>query len=116
MRSFVAQGKVVREPRTGRLSRESPRKKMTVEMERAFVWPEVPGDLAPWRKEEGERGEEAREMQRRRLRPDERHRLEPEDAQGVRERARKLLGGKVRWRPSWEQDGGATAVAMGREA
>ena len=112
---------MVRDNRTGRLSRASATKKMTVELVQGkpgqgpFVWPEEPRDLKEWGKEEKEAEEKFKEEQRKRQMPDERYKLEPEDAKGLRERARALLGGRVRWRPSWEEYGGEMAVAMGRE-
>lgn len=56
-----------------------------------------------------------REEQERRQRPDQSYQMEAEDAEGLRKRARVLLRGNVRWRPSWEEHGGEAVVAMGRE-
>lgn len=116
------QGKVTRDERNGRLSRASATKKMTVELVQGrpgqgpFVWPEVPEeDMKRWRAELDEREKKAEER-RLRSRPDESFKLEPEDAQGLKERARLLLQGKVRWRPSWEETGApALKKAMGRD-
>ena len=95
---------------------------MTVEMVRGrdgqggnFVWPEEAEDVKGKEEEEDGKKEKRLEEQRRRVTPDERYKLEPVDAKGLRERARLLLLGRARWRPSWEEDGGAAAVAMGRE-
>lgn len=121
VRSYVIQGKVRRNPRTRILSRASAQKKMTVEMvqdqpgQGAFVWPEEPQNLEPWKKEVKDLEDRYQEERTKRQQPDERHKLEPVGAKGLKERARALLAGKVRWRPSWEEHGGATAIAMGRE-
>ncbi len=115
----------MRDSRTGQLRRASAQKKMTVEMvqgkgdgdgQGAFVWPEGQSEEEKGKEKEVEdQRERVRDEYRRRQEPDERFKLEPEDAGGLRERARLLLRGKVRWRPSWEEHGGPTAVAMGRE-
>lgn len=116
VRSYVIQGKVRRDQRNGRVRRASAQKKMTVEMVQGqqgqgpFVWPEEP--QKPDAKDAERRYQQE---QTKRQQPDERLKSEPADAKGLKERARALLAGKVRWRPSWEEHGGATAMAMGRE-
>lgn len=107
------QGKVVR-MRNGRLRRERQEKKMTVEMETGkggFVWPDE-----EW-SEEGKEEEREKmkrvEEERRRERGEER-KGEREGEGSLRERKRALLGGRVRWRSSWVEDGGEAARAMGR--
>ncbi|KAF6235980.1 hypothetical protein HO173_005608 [Letharia columbiana] len=121
VRSFIIQGKVLRNDRTGRLARAGAAKKMTVEMVQGqegqgpFVWPEVPDEVLAEGREAQDARDKAVEEQKMRQQPDERYKLDPRDAKGLKERARLLLQGKVRWRPSWEENGGAAAVAMGRE-
>ena len=86
---------------------------MTVEMvtgvegQGPFVWPEE-------EKASKARRKEAEEVQKRRYQ-DQAHKLDPEDAGSLKERARLLLQGKVRWRPSWEENGGTAAAVMGRQ-
>lgn len=78
------------------------------------MWPEAPADLGKWGKESRDLMDREREVEGKRQRAEERFKLEPEDAAALRERARGLLGGKIRWRPSWEEIGGQSVVAMGR--
>lgn len=85
-----------------------------VEGQGPFIWPEEPKDIKP-----NEKMQIAQQKylgtQRKREQPDEKYKLDPEDAKSLKERATLLLQGKVQWMPSWEEHGGAAAVAMGRE-
>ena len=78
-----------------------------------FVWPAEPDDLEKQKKAQDTKDKE-QEVRRMRARQDEAYKLEPADATGLKERARLLLRGKVRWRPSWEENGGTAVEAMGR--
>ncbi len=96
-------GKVTRDSRTRRLKRATATKKMTVELVQGvrgqgpFVWPEVPEDLSPWGlREEGE--EKYLKERRRQTEMRERGEVEKGDKESLREKARELLAGKVRWR------------------
>ncbi|KAM0803100.1 hypothetical protein BDR22DRAFT_819308 [Usnea florida] len=119
VRSFVMHGKVHVDRRTGNAGRASARKKMTVEMvtgvegQGPFVWPE---EEKP--SEEAVKASRARrkaaDENKMRQNIEEAYKLDPVDAGSLRERARLLLQGKVRWKPSWQEDGGPTAAAMGR--
>ena len=120
MRSFIANGKVSRDQRTGRVRRASSSKKMTVELapggkgQGPFVWPEEMEDERGGGKEEREGNERMQEQQRKRQTPDERHKLDPPDAATLRKTAEAFLQGKARWKPSWEENGGQVAAAMGK--
>lgn len=106
VRSYIIHGKVVRDGRTGHLSRLPQQKKMTIEMpqSRPFVWPEEPEDQAPWDVEVQRAVEKERRVQ-----------LDDRSDQGtvmgvpvegekksLKEQANALLTGKARWRPGWE--------------
>lgn len=109
----------MKDRRTGRVGRARAWKKMTVEMvtgvegQGPFVWPEVEKEA----KEPGQAraSGKGREEAKKRMNRQEAHKLDPEDAGSLKERARLLLQGERRWRPSWEEHGGAAAVAMGRQ-
>lgn len=79
----------------------------------AFVWPDEPS--AGWRRD-GLRAEERllRGAREQRLREEREERVK-EDAGRLRERAGALVRGTAEWRPSWVENGGAVAVALGRE-
>lgn len=74
-------------------------KKMTVELDKPFVWPEAPKDLSKW---DGERFRKLQEEAQRQQNRDPSARLR--EAQGVAEVAQRLLAGKERWK------GGSGAV------
>ena len=84
-----------------------------VEGQGPFVWPEEE-KVSKEREKASEAMRKAREDHQRRRFQEEAHKLDPEDAGSLKERARLLLQGKVRWRPSWKEDGGAAPAAMGR--
>ncbi|KAL6719307.1 mitochondrial 54S ribosomal protein YmL41 [Lecanora helva] len=114
IRSYIAHGRTLRDQRTGQMYRERPVKKMTIEMAQGdnFVWPDPPEDLAPWEKgmqdamkrdrEEMEEGRGRRSGQGRVVLGE----MGERERGGLRERARALLEGRVKWRPGWEQQGG----------
>ncbi|KAL9130926.1 MAG: hypothetical protein Q9175_006898, partial [Cornicularia normoerica] len=96
VRSFVIQGKVTKDRYTARVSRASAKKKMTVELVQGvegqgpFIWPEEPKDIKP-----NEKMQIAQQKylgtQRKREQPDEKYKLDPEDAKSLKERATLLL-------------------------
>ena len=91
-----------------------------VEGQGPFVWPEVEKEskegekAAEERKKASGTRKKAAEEHRKRQYLDEAHELDPEDAGALKERARLLLQGKVRWRPSWQENRGPAAAAMER--
>lgn len=126
VRSFIIQGKVTRDLRSGRFRRTPPRKKMTIEMAQggggrvpagqgAFVWPDEPDAREEWRRDGLAEEERSLKAAREQGVREERNEMVKQDAGRLRDRARALVGGKVGWRPSWVENGGAMAVAMGRE-
>lgn len=78
-----------------------------------FVWPEEPRE-EEWAKEEREKEEEVLREKRKRAVREARHEVGAAEEERMRVRARALLEGRARWRPSWEENGGAMATAMGR--
>ncbi|KAK4693199.1 hypothetical protein P7C71_g4159, partial [Lecanoromycetidae sp. Uapishka_2] len=106
VRSYIIHGKVVRDARTGHLSRLRQQKKMTIEMPQnmPFVWPEEPEHLDPWDVEVQRAGEqETRE--RREDRSDQGTVMGvpvEADRKTLKSQAEALLTGKTRWRPGWE--------------
>ncbi|PSN59718.1 hypothetical protein BS50DRAFT_579749 [Corynespora cassiicola Philippines] len=87
VRSAVRQQPVRSEPGRRLLYRPDAKKYMTVEMEKPFVWPELPKDMAPWGHQEKEYQDRmVREMLKGK-RPGERR----EEAANLREQAKALL-------------------------
>ena len=73
---------------------------MTVELERPFVWPEVPEDLAEWNPVENKMAsEEQQGMQERMGGASDAMAVTEERRRGMREQAKALLEGRERWRP-----------------
>ncbi|KAK8216182.1 hypothetical protein IWZ01DRAFT_415324, partial [Phyllosticta capitalensis] len=83
-------------PRQRNWYRERSIKKMTVEMDRPFVWPEAPEDLSPWSHDLYHSAEKYREKQQDQQ--DDVH-AKPSDTKTLREQAEALLSGKQRWKP-----------------
>jgi large subunit ribosomal protein L23 len=71
-------------------------KKMTVEMERPFVWPEVP-DLEKWDKKTFDAAQKEREENEKQFRPDGRQ-IPTKERASIAEQARLLLQGKEKWK------------------
>ncbi|KAI9705410.1 MAG: hypothetical protein M1836_006165 [Candelina mexicana] len=110
VRSFVQQQKVRQgkpsslKPAARQWFRPRAIKKMTVEMERPFVWPDEPEDFEPWDKKTYDAAQESQKAER------EKYSLKatqnpPEDRETIAEQARRLLTGKERWRAQWEDVG-----------
>ncbi|KAI9794457.1 MAG: hypothetical protein M1816_005527 [Peltula sp. TS41687] len=110
VRSYVQQQRV-RQDRPG-AQRPAPRrwyrprsiKKMMVEMDKGFVWPEEPVDFAAWDKKSFDAVHEAQEEERDYLRPDGKF-LPDRERESIAEQARRLLRGQERWKPVWEDVG-----------
>jgi len=110
IRSYIIHGKVRRHRQTNRLVRASQQKKMTIEMKPGdnFVWPEVPAEVEEKKnsaqneavKMEREEQKENRSEQGQYL-----GNTAKKEKKGLREKARALLEGKVKWRPGWEESG-----------
>lgn len=86
---------------------------MTIEMQSGdgFVWPEQPADLEPWdKKVQDAAGRERRVMMEGRSAQGQDLKVVGRgEREGLRERARALLEGRVRWRAG----GGVAPVGMG---
>ena len=110
IRSHIVHGKVVRDVRTRQLHRTKQKKKMMIEMKAGdnFVWPEVPEDIQnrstelrdAIRKQKKEM-EEGRSPQGQYL-----HKVGENQREGLREKARALLQGKLKWKSQLEETGG----------
>ncbi|KAH7028342.1 hypothetical protein B0J12DRAFT_584289 [Macrophomina phaseolina] len=105
VRSFVQQQKIRQDDPTRK--RAMPRrwyrgpaiKKMTVEMERPFVWPEEPEDWSPYGRDLYRSAEKHAEDEQRRMMPDAVYEG-PQDKETLREQAERLRRGEEKWRPS----------------
>ncbi|KAJ9627723.1 mitochondrial 54S ribosomal protein YmL41 [Taxawa tesnikishii (nom. ined.)] len=98
IRSFVYQ----KRPKANHWYRPKSSKKMTVEMDSPFVWPEEPEDYAEWNKETYAQAEkDNEEFQKRRGRLGDTI-FSKEDRVAMREQAQRLLEGKERWRSGKE--------------
>ena len=81
---------------------------MTVEMERPFVWPEVP-DLEMWDKSVYEGTEKERDEHQKYMAPDS-SKLSPADRNSIAKQAKSLLQSTAAWKtgntnPKWEDVG-----------
>ncbi|KAK7528705.1 mitochondrial 54S ribosomal protein uL23m [Phyllosticta citriasiana] len=83
-------------PRQRHWYRERSIKKMTVEMDKPFIWPEKPEDLSPWSHDLYHAAEEFRGDQE--SKEDDIH-AKPADTKTLREQAEELLSGKTKWQP-----------------
>ncbi|KAI9709566.1 MAG: hypothetical protein M1820_003326 [Bogoriella megaspora] len=109
IRSYVHQHRVRQgkpravAPKRGQWFRPRATKRITVEMDKPFVWPDEPEDFTPWSKKTNDAAQEAQKQAQ------ESHtakaQMQPaEDRDTVAEQARRLLEGKEKWRPQWQVD------------
>ncbi|KAH8808716.1 hypothetical protein F5884DRAFT_793121 [Xylogone sp. PMI_703] len=115
VRSYIQQQKIRQDkpdatrPRPRRWHRPRSIKKMTVEMEQPFAWPEEPKDFSPWDKKTFDAAQKDRKALEDTFRPD--HRQQPtKERASIAEQAQAFLQGKEKWRPTskaleWEDDG-----------
>ncbi|KAI9667468.1 MAG: hypothetical protein M1821_000284 [Bathelium mastoideum] len=111
VRSYVQQQRIQHGQTTlGRLKPRTwhrPRsvKRMTVEMDKPFVWPEEPDNFEPWSKETRDATEkEQKEYEEKHM--SSAYRMPPKDGDLLAEQAQRLLSGKEKWRPQWQVDAG----------
>lgn len=117
VRSYVKQQRVEMEKVHGRIKvnrwhRPRAKKFMTVELERPFVWPAEPEDLSAWNKDEMEASRELNEKMSELMGPRKDTMINEDRRKSMREQARALLEGRVRWKPSVSS---ATMLAQGQE-
>ena len=101
--SRIRQGKnpAYARPAYKRWHRPRSTKRMTVELERPFAWPEEPEDLSAWnRREVGLQQEEQEGFQERQGPTSDQMGVPEERSRSMREQARALLEGRVKWRPA----------------
>ena len=115
VRSYVQQQRVrqdkpsAKKPSPRRWFRPRSIKKMTVEMDRGFAWPDEPEDYSAWDKKTFDAVREAQEKEREGLGRE--GALEPtEMREAMAEQAKRLLRGEERWKPIWENVGGEVEV------
>ncbi|KAI9827141.1 MAG: hypothetical protein M1832_005277 [Thelocarpon impressellum] len=109
VRSYVQQQRVRQDKPGARIA--SPRrwyrpraiKKMTVEMNAHFAWPEEVQDFTPWDKDTYDKAREAQEAERDAYMPDALEKP-PRDRKSIAEQAKRLLRGEDRWRPREEKE------------
>ncbi|KAI9884827.1 MAG: hypothetical protein M1823_003389 [Watsoniomyces obsoletus] len=110
VRSYVQQQRVREDkpsaiiPRPRRWFRPRAIKKMTVQMEQGFVWPEEPTDFKAWDKETYDTVKEAQELDKKSMRPESINEPTPERT-SIAEQARRMLRGEETWKPTWEDVG-----------
>ncbi|KAL9096902.1 MAG: hypothetical protein Q9165_000866 [Trypethelium subeluteriae] len=109
VRSYVQQQRV-RQSAPRQWYRPRAVKRMTVEMDKPFVWPEAPTDFEPWSKETFDAAHEEQDNLRKQMQPSA-DTLAPMDRETLAEQAERLLSGKEKWRPQWQADGGASRSA-----
>ncbi|KAK5165595.1 mitochondrial 54S ribosomal protein YmL41 [Saxophila tyrrhenica] len=112
VRSYVKQSRVqegdpkIPRPQPSRWHRPRPTKFMTVELERPFVWPEEPEDYAEWNKGEMEESEEEQKKLQESLGPTRDTIGNEERRTAMRDQAKALLEGRVKWKPVAEKGSG----------
>ncbi|KAK3638636.1 mitochondrial 54S ribosomal protein YmL41 [Elasticomyces elasticus] len=107
IRSYVQQSRIrqgqVKDPARPQYKRwHRPRatKRMTVELERPFVWPAEPEDFKPWNKEENKMADQEQSAMQERLGGTKDALTIPTERRvKMREQAKALLEGRERWRP-----------------
>ncbi|KAL3472103.1 hypothetical protein BJX99DRAFT_236107 [Aspergillus californicus] len=106
VRSYVEQQKVTRLRPDGRgygkVRRPRSKKRMTVEMHEPFVWPDAPGDMAPWEKDQFWKAAKYQEQLQESQRPEAAMKPKEDDRTIFDEEAKKLLSGEKPWRPTWQ--------------
>ncbi|KZF23119.1 hypothetical protein L228DRAFT_281871 [Xylona heveae TC161] len=115
VRSYVQQQRVrqdkpgSRMPAPRRWYRPRSIKKMTVEMDKPFVWPEEPEDFSSWEKERYDAAAKSQEKEQEKYRPD--YAAKPTaERKSIAEQAQALLSGKEQWRPQWVDSGAPVEV------
>ncbi|KAK5153787.1 hypothetical protein LTR04_006148, partial [Oleoguttula sp. CCFEE 6159] len=110
VRSYVQQQKVRHDkpdailPRPRKWFRPRAIKKMTVEMEKPFVWPEEPEDYSLWDKETFDAAMKASRAENELMQPDADQKPSA-DRETIAAQAQLLLTGKEVWKPKWEDVG-----------
>ncbi|KAL1646884.1 mitochondrial 54S ribosomal protein YmL41 [Diplodia intermedia] len=105
VRSFVQQQKIRQDDPSRK--RAMPRrwyrgpsiKKMTVEMDKPFAWPEEPEDWTPYGRDLYRAAEEYSEKEQQKMLPDSAY-DGPQDGPTLREQAERLRRGEEKWVPS----------------
>ena len=98
------------------LFRPAPTKKMTVLMDKPFVWPEPPSDEvlgSAFNREQYRAARKSEDQGAKRLQEVDTF-VDRPDREALREQARRLLAGKDKWRPPTRKDGN-WAVRKGEE-
>lgn len=115
VRSYVQQQRVQQDkeraydPKRNRWFRPRSIKKMTVQMDKGFVWPEEPTDFKPWDKDTHTMVKDAQDNEVQTRMPD--AITKPTAERGsIAEQAKRLLRGEVRWKPQWEDYGAPVEV------
>lgn len=80
---------------------------MTVELERPFVWPKQPEDLSPWNKAEREESSELEKEMTKMSGSLKDTYVNEERRKAMREQAKELLEGKVRWKSLGNKQSGS---------
>lgn len=120
IRSYVQQTRIrqgaiadAARPQYKRWHRPRSTKRMMVELERPFVWPAEPEDLKPWNREEIEMAEEeqAAFTEREMSSTSDAVGAADEHREAMRDQAKALLEGKVKWKPV---DNRWTGTKLGR--
>ncbi|KAF2238971.1 hypothetical protein EV356DRAFT_225183 [Viridothelium virens] len=103
VRSYIQQQRV-RGGKRRKWYRPRATKRMTVQMDKPFVWPEEPTDFEPWSKETFDAAHEEQRKAREQSRPMA-DLKDSTDRKTLAEQAEQLLSGKEKWRPQWQADG-----------
>lgn len=121
VRSYVQQQKVKLRPQSQTRAMYRPRaiKKMFVELEKPFVWPEEPKTFEDWDKKTFDAAQEDQKAMMDTINPESKKKPS-KDRLSMREQAKLLLDGEeewksTRWSPRWEDVGEAVEVDAGVE-
>ncbi|OCL01510.1 hypothetical protein AOQ84DRAFT_350555 [Glonium stellatum] len=113
IRTYIQQQKVqqdrpgVKAPQPRRWFRPRAIKKMTVEMDKPFVWPEQPENMDAWSKEAHNA---MTKTQQRQDTPEAQRDDHNEMAEALSRQAKDLLAGKSKWKPTWVDYGDEVEV------
>jgi len=95
-------------PAYNRWRRPISQKRMTVELEQPFVWPEEPQDLGAWNQQQHMESERESREYGETIGPTRDTYVDKTRRERMREQAKALLEGREQWRPSQEFGSGAS--------
>lgn len=99
-KDIFVHGERYAKPQYKRWHRPPSVKRMTVELERPFVWPEAPEDLSEWNQDQVRMGQDMQKEMQRKSMPTGDTVINKERREAMRDQAKALLEGKAQWKPT----------------